>query len=457
VRVAGQVALDEGRELTLTFLNDQVCGIQRNADTSARLDLTPPWVVEIVSGVVTGETAGIEVTLSEPATVTAYFGTDCGAPNRSVASTDMTEQHSIQFDGLSPCTPCYYRLELEDAAHNQAVADNEGICYGVQAVSQSLIADDMEPAASLAWTHGANTGSDDWAVVTTSYAHSAGNAWQTNDVDSIKDVWLALPTVDVAPGAELRFWHTYEFEPGFDGSVLEISTDGGLNWQDLGGAITQGGYNDTLSGSYGNPLGGRDAWSGGAMGTMSQVTVDLSAYEGAGRQVRFRLGCDSSAAGKQWLIDDVEIEAFASCGDDFPGAPTLIAPPAGQQDVPFDAPVALDWGAAANATSYRVFWGADPNAMSLLTETAADAAAIPKTPLKAGTDYYWRVLALGSRGATAGPLWSFRILDVDAGRVADEVVGKTPGLTEDERRAADHDGDSKLNIDDLVKAVKRQE
>ena len=61
--------------------------------------------------------------------------------------------------------------------------------------------------------------------------------------------------------AALEFYHTYALENGYDGGVLEISTDGGTSYLDLGGSITSGGYTKTISASYGSPIGGRQAWS----------------------------------------------------------------------------------------------------------------------------------------------------------------------------------------------------
>jgi hypothetical protein len=168
-----------------------------------------------------------------------------------------------------------------------------------------LFCDDME-AGSGNWTHNAAQGTDDWAIVTTS-SHSPTHAWYTADVSTVSDkrLWNTAPVAipGDAESATLAFWHRHGFESGYDGSVIEISTDGGATWTDLGSKITQGGYNSTLSSSYSNPLGGRQAWSGTA--DWNQVKVDLSAYKGMSVQVRFRIGTDSSVAGTGWWIDDV--------------------------------------------------------------------------------------------------------------------------------------------------------
>ena len=55
--------------------------------------------------------------------------------------------------------------------------------------------------------------------------------------------------------AALSFWHDFFLESGWDGGVVEISTDGGATWKDLGPHMTANGYPGSVSGYYGNPLG----------------------------------------------------------------------------------------------------------------------------------------------------------------------------------------------------------
>ena len=95
-------------------------------------------------------------------------------------------------------------------------------------------------------------------------------------------------------------------ETGFDGGVLEISTDGGTSFNDLEANITEGGYNDTISEAFGNPIGGQNAWSGVLGPPMERVAVDLSAFAGQmDAIIRFRHASDSSVSDVGWEIDDV--------------------------------------------------------------------------------------------------------------------------------------------------------
>ena len=57
---------------------------------------------------------------------------------------------------------------------------------------------------------------------------------------------------------------------------ISESTDGGASWEDLGDAIIEGEYNDTISTSFSNPIGGQAAWSGESGATMILTAHDPS-------------------------------------------------------------------------------------------------------------------------------------------------------------------------------------
>jgi extracellular elastinolytic metalloproteinase len=116
---------------------------------------------------------------------------------------------------------------------------------------------------------------------------------------------LRTRNILIPNNAVLSFWQTYQLESGRDGAVIEISTDNGVTFTDLGSLITTGKYNGTISTRYNNPIGGRSAWTGGTLGTWSQVVVDLSSYAGDGVILRFRLATDNRRSGLGWYIDDV--------------------------------------------------------------------------------------------------------------------------------------------------------
>ena len=154
-----------------------------------------------------------------------------------------------------------------------------------------------------------------WMVVPDPSAHSATHSFESDTTTlDLKDDRLISPVVKLSSTSHLKFWHRYQFEDGFDGGAVEVSTDGGATWVDVlagGGNFVAGGYNEVISPSYGSPIAGRPAWSGGdATAAMSQVDIDMGAFAGLNVRVRFRAACDMFLAGSEpgvgWFIDDVE-------------------------------------------------------------------------------------------------------------------------------------------------------
>jgi hypothetical protein len=114
---------------------------------------------------------------------------------------------------------------------------------------------------------------------------------------------------------QLTFRHNFNLEAsdvdpniGFDGGVLELSTDGGNTFRDIlaaGGSFVTGGYNRTIAMDRGSPIAGRQTWSGNSGGFITTVvnlpTVQLPA------KLRWRMASDSSGSGEGWRVDTVSI------------------------------------------------------------------------------------------------------------------------------------------------------
>jgi Predicted solute binding protein len=141
-------------------------------------------------------------------------------------------------------------------------------------------------------------------------AFSEPNAAWVNDPDTISDKYLYSPsgTIDPIGSSILVFWHNYVLEDGFDGGVLEVSTDGGNSFQDIlaaGGTFFRGGYNGTVSTCCGNPLAGRQAWTGNSGGFIETDVGGLPT--GVPIVLRWRMASDSSGSGEGWRVDDIVI------------------------------------------------------------------------------------------------------------------------------------------------------
>jgi len=140
-------------------------------------------------------------------------------------------------------------------------------------------------------------------------ADSPPNAVWINNPDTISDKYLYSPpiTIDDLENAGLIFRNNYALENTFDGGVLEVSIDGGP-FQDIlaaGGFFGQGGYNGTISACCGNPLAGRNAWTGSSGGFI-ETDVALP-FSGHTIVLRWRMGSDSSGSGQGWRVDSLMI------------------------------------------------------------------------------------------------------------------------------------------------------
>ena len=139
-------------------------------------------------------------------------------------------------------------------------------------------------------------------------ADSPPNAAWINDPDTISDKHLDSPPIiiDQLENAALMFRNNYGLENTFDGGVLEVSIDGGP-FQDIlaaGGFFGQGGYNGTISACCGNPLAGRNAWTGSSGGF---IETDVGLPSGHTIVLRWRMASDSGVSGQGWRVDTVQM------------------------------------------------------------------------------------------------------------------------------------------------------
>ena len=91
------------------------------------------------------------------------------------------------------------------------------------------------------------------------------NAAFAPDSTALGESFLVSPTINIPAGDnfQLSFRNLYNMENGFDGAVLEVSVNGGT-FDDVitaGGSFVIGGYNNTISTVFENPIAGRMAWT----------------------------------------------------------------------------------------------------------------------------------------------------------------------------------------------------
>lgn len=217
---------------------------------------------------------------------TSYVDGSSSCANASVDDGVLTiEVGALASGGVLVCT---YQLQVD-----------------VAPFSFALLEDGMENGTD-GWLTEAPVGPSNWEISTNSYEGTS--AWYAEDVPVSSDQILTLADTFSLTGTNpgLAFWHAYNTEATWDGGVVEISTDYGDNWEDLGNFMTQNGYDGNLEVNPASPISGRAAFHGDSDGYI-QTLVDLSSFSGQEVMIRFRLGCDGAEGGDGWYIDNVEV------------------------------------------------------------------------------------------------------------------------------------------------------
>jgi hypothetical protein len=149
--------------------------------------------------------------------------------------------------------------------------------------------------------------------VPTPPADTPPNAAFIDDPEVVSDKRLDSVDFSIFEGyvTQLTFRHNFNLEAsnedpnlGFDGGVLEYSTDGGNTFQYVPPtSFLIGGYNRTISTDRGSPIAGLRAWSGNSNGFVTSV-VNLPHAE---VRLRWRMASDTSGSSEGWRVDTVNV------------------------------------------------------------------------------------------------------------------------------------------------------
>jgi len=180
------------------------------------------------------------------------------------------------------------------------------------------------PALPAGWTFTAAAGTGPWETVSDA-ADTAPNAAHAPDQSSPSDLYLDSPVFVPQEGSTLSFRHRYDFEPTYDGAVLEISIDG-APFTDIvaaDGSFVDGAYSDTMQGS--SAIAGRQAWTGNSAGAFITTTVTYPPSAiGAPVQLRWRAVSDVTVGLTGWWVDTITL----GCNDGAPPVPHAEISPA---------------------------------------------------------------------------------------------------------------------------------
>lgn len=146
----------------------------------------------------------------------------------------------------------------------------------------------------------------DWRF-RSSFDFTQSRAFFARNEDFTTDQLLIMEDPITLTGSHpgLVIFHAYETQEGVDGGVIEITTNNGDSWEDVGASrILENSYDQPLSDTTDNPLGGRPAFHGRNF-DLIRSAIDLSDFAGQEIKIRFRFGTDSLNAGDGWWIDQI--------------------------------------------------------------------------------------------------------------------------------------------------------
>jgi lysyl endopeptidase len=283
--------------------------------TSATNNATTSCGITLVWSAATPQCAG-------PITYNVYRSTSSGfvpGPANLIASGVAGTGYFDAAASLVSGTAYYYVVRAVDTSNG--VADANVVQRSTRPtgpVTPTLV-ETFEAAGGFdnaGWTHQAVSGANDWTW-STAQSQTATHSWFSDSLPSTAERVLVSPTLTVAPGSTLSFWHTFAFESNstcYDAGTLEVSTNGGGSWSVVpDAAFTAGIFNGTAVSTGSNPVRGLRAWCGGTIGPMTQVAVDLSAFAGNNTKVRWRAGDDVSIEVTGWYVDSVTLSTAGAC------------------------------------------------------------------------------------------------------------------------------------------------
>ncbi|MEO6252433.1 MAG: hypothetical protein ABIO79_03975, partial [Ferruginibacter sp.] len=219
-------------------------------------------------------------------------------------------------------------IQLQDGATNIGTITYNFITGTISTTFTQNFDAVTAPALPAGWVATNLAGGAPLWVTSSAASVSAPNSIFVDDPGVITDKVIETPTIPVTSTSSIfTFRNNYSLENNFDGGVLEISINAAA-YQDIitaGGTFTSAGYNGTISTAFGNPLGGRQAWTGTAGSFLTSSVRLPAAANGQNVKLRFRMGSDNSVTGAGWRVDDVSISQPVCCSGCLP--PTVATQP----------------------------------------------------------------------------------------------------------------------------------
>ncbi len=231
--------------------------------------------------------------------------------------TTVTVNVPVDLSGAAANALLSLQVEVNDPGLLQAGPRTATLHDWAHSDEAFATSDDAEAHAS-AWVSDAAPGAPGgpWRRVRVS---PSDHEYFLEDVGTTTDLRLVSPplVVSAVQPLTITFAHRFSFEwdagANYDGGVIELSSDGGANWVDIG-ASTSPGYNGSINGA-GNPLSTRNGFVRASSGYPAMVATTVSlgtTYAGQTVRIRFRHGADPGVGGPGWWIDDIAVSGITN-------------------------------------------------------------------------------------------------------------------------------------------------
>lgn len=280
--------------------------------TNSVIDQVPDYTggvfMDLTQGGITGVTEGQEITYTH--TVKSSCAAISNYTLRDTLPSSVTYVSGGNYDAASRVVSFNVTQPIgATGLYSFKVKVNSGTYFTPSYPLQDSIQSNSLPAG---WINTSTPADSGWKTSTLA-SHSTPYSLYVKDLTIAGNQQLTTPLFSLPAGTMPRFhfWHKYNTEDGWDGGVVEITTNGGSVWTDLGSLMTKNSYNSSLGAAPTCVLQGRQAFTG-SIEDFQRTTIDLTNYAGASGKIRFWFASDDNTtaptAPQGWFVDDVLLE-----------------------------------------------------------------------------------------------------------------------------------------------------
>jgi hypothetical protein len=282
-----------------------------------RITVANSGVIAAVDVIVSATTTSTGVTLGKAVrvgTIAPLTHVDVAIPVRiaATAPTNTNLDIAVAVNGVAGCNTGNLAVEFHER-------------MGVDEVAAAATSDSFE-TRTLGWTLTGTAANQFWSR---KLGAGANHILFGADAPFRTDTQVVSPVLQASATTPLvvTLKHAFDLEQAadgsdfFDGSVIEVSNDGGATFRDITQVGVDPGYPVVITPlDPQNPLRNRRAFGGRSPGfpALQSLTLNFGTqFAGQGVQLRFRLESDVCCNATGWLIDDVNVTGITNTP--FPG------------------------------------------------------------------------------------------------------------------------------------------